>query len=69
MTSGTDAEAAYDIWLNNWNNEVMIQNDFEALAAQVFHYRIHRDVRRLGWCPCAELEPVHVRLGNYLAVG
>ena len=31
MTSGTDAEAAYDIWLNNWNNEVMIQNDFSAL--------------------------------------
>ena len=30
-TSRTDAEAAYDIWLNNWNNEVMIQNDFSAL--------------------------------------
>ena len=30
-TSGTDAEAAYDIWLNNWANEVMIQNDFSAL--------------------------------------
>jgi hypothetical protein len=26
-TSGTSAEAAYDIWLNNWNNEVMIQHD------------------------------------------
>jgi hypothetical protein len=25
--SGTSAEAAYDVWLNNWNNEVMIQND------------------------------------------
>jgi hypothetical protein len=25
--SGTSAEAAYDIWLNNWGNEVMIQND------------------------------------------
>jgi hypothetical protein len=25
--SGTSAEAAYDIWLNNWNNEVMIQHD------------------------------------------
>jgi hypothetical protein len=31
MTSGTDAEAAYDIWLNDWNNEVMIQHDFSAL--------------------------------------
>jgi hypothetical protein len=26
-TSGTSAEAAFDIWLNNWNNEVMIQHD------------------------------------------
>jgi hypothetical protein len=26
-TVGTSAEAAYDIWLNNWNNEVMIQHD------------------------------------------
>jgi hypothetical protein len=26
-TSGTSAEAAYDIWLNNWGNEVMIQHD------------------------------------------
>jgi hypothetical protein len=26
-TAGTSAEAAYDIWLNNWNNEVMIQHD------------------------------------------
>jgi len=26
--SGTVAWAAYDIWLNNWNNEVMIQHDF-----------------------------------------
>ena len=25
--SGTSAEAAYDIWLNNWNNEVMIQHN------------------------------------------
>jgi hypothetical protein len=25
--SGTSAEAAYDIWLNDWRNEVMIQND------------------------------------------
>ncbi len=25
--SGTSAEAAYDIWLNNWDNEVMIQHD------------------------------------------
>jgi hypothetical protein len=25
---GTVAEAAYDIWLNNWDNEVMIQVDF-----------------------------------------
>jgi hypothetical protein len=25
--SGTSAEAAYDIWLNNWANEVMIQHD------------------------------------------
>jgi hypothetical protein len=24
---GTSAEAAYDVWLNNWNNEVMIQHD------------------------------------------
>ena len=30
-TSSTDAEAAYDIWLNNWKNEVMIQHDFSAL--------------------------------------
>ena len=27
-TSATSAWAAYDIWLNNWNNEVMIQHDF-----------------------------------------
>jgi hypothetical protein len=26
-TSGTSAEAGYDIWLNDWNNEVMIQHD------------------------------------------
>src|SRR4051812_11410490 len=26
-TSGTDAEAAYDIWLNNYNNELMIWVD------------------------------------------
>jgi hypothetical protein len=26
-TKETSAEAAYDIWLNNWNNEVMIQHD------------------------------------------
>lgn len=26
-TAGTRAEAGYDIWLNNWNNEVMIQHD------------------------------------------
>jgi hypothetical protein len=26
-TAGTSAEAAYDIWLNNWKNEVMIQHD------------------------------------------
>jgi hypothetical protein len=25
--SGTSAEAAYDIWLNDWGNEVMIQHD------------------------------------------
>jgi hypothetical protein len=25
--AGTSAEAAYDIWLNNWRNEVMIQHD------------------------------------------
>ena len=30
-TRRTDAEAAYDIWLNNWENEVMIQHDFSAL--------------------------------------
>jgi hypothetical protein len=30
-TSRTDAEAAYDIWLDNWNYEVMIQHDFSAL--------------------------------------
>jgi hypothetical protein len=27
-TSATSAWAAYDIWLNNWGNEVMIQHDF-----------------------------------------
>ena len=26
--SGSVGEAGYDIWLNNWNNEVMIQTDF-----------------------------------------
>jgi hypothetical protein len=26
-TNGTSAEAAYDIWLNDWGNEVMIQHD------------------------------------------
>ena len=26
--SGTVAEAAYDLWLDNWNDEVMIQTDF-----------------------------------------
>jgi hypothetical protein len=33
-TSRTDAEAAYDIWLNNWKNEVMIQHDFSALRTR-----------------------------------
>ena len=27
-TSGTRAWAAYDLWFNNWQNEVMIQHDF-----------------------------------------
>lgn len=27
-TSGTSAWAAYDLWFNNWRNEVMIQHDF-----------------------------------------
>jgi hypothetical protein len=27
QTSATSAEAAYDIWLNGWRNEVMIQHD------------------------------------------
>lgn len=27
-TKDTSAWAAFDIWLNNWNNEVMIQHDF-----------------------------------------
>lgn len=26
-TNGTSAEAAYDIWLNDWHDEVMIQHD------------------------------------------
>jgi hypothetical protein len=26
--SATDAHAGYDLWFNNWNNEVMIQHDF-----------------------------------------
>jgi hypothetical protein len=26
--SATNAHAAYDLWFNNWNNEVMIQTDF-----------------------------------------
>ena len=26
-TAGTSAEAAFDIWLNNWKDEVMIQHD------------------------------------------
>jgi hypothetical protein len=26
--NGSIGEASYDIWLNNWNNEVMIQTDF-----------------------------------------
>ena len=28
QTSGANAEASYDIWLNNWGYEVMIQNDY-----------------------------------------
>ena len=27
-TSATDAHAGYDLWFNNWKNEVMIQTDF-----------------------------------------
>jgi len=27
QANGTSAEAAYDIWLNDWGNEVMIQHD------------------------------------------
>ena len=27
-TAGTSAWATYDLWFNNWNNEVMIQHDF-----------------------------------------
>ena len=32
-TSGTSAWAAYDIWLNKWGNEVMIQHDFAGNGA------------------------------------
>jgi hypothetical protein len=31
---GTIGEAAYDIWLNNWANEVMIQTDFAGDTAR-----------------------------------
>jgi len=32
-TSKTSAWAAYDVWLNDWNNEVMIQHDFASNGA------------------------------------
>jgi hypothetical protein len=35
-TSKTSAWAAYDLWFNNWHNEVMIQHDFANNAACPF---------------------------------
>jgi hypothetical protein len=35
-TAGTIADAAYDLWFNNWNNEVMIQNNLVNLGPCTF---------------------------------
>jgi hypothetical protein len=37
-SSATNAHAAYDLWFNNWNNEVMIQTDFAPSGARCSSY-------------------------------
>ena len=37
-TSTSDAHAAYDLWFNNWKNEVMIQTDFSPSGARCGSY-------------------------------
>jgi hypothetical protein len=36
--SATDAHAGYDLWFNNWKNEVMIQHDFTASGPRCDSY-------------------------------
>jgi len=33
-SSATNAHAAYDLWFNDWQNEVMIQTDFAPSGAR-----------------------------------
>lgn len=55
-TSATSAWAAYDIWLNSWGNEVMIQNDFSlngactAVASATFGGSSRVPVQRWNLC-------------------
>ena len=37
-SSATNAHAAYDLWFNNWKNEVMIQTDFAPSGARCSSY-------------------------------
>jgi hypothetical protein len=54
--NGTSAEAAYDIWLNDWGNEVMIQHDIvnrgtcPVLSTTVFGG--HNGVPAQDWSLC-----------------
>ena len=56
-TSGTNAEAAYEIWLNDGRTMATIQHDFSAGDPGALP-SIYRDVRRPVRCPGAEMELV-----------
>jgi hypothetical protein len=42
--SGTVAESAYDLWLNDWKNEVMIQTDFAGDSLRPRCDALHDDI-------------------------
>ena len=62
--SGTSAGAAYDMWLNNWQNEVMIQHDYR--RPRDMRRAGHGRLRRLGGVP-TRVAPVQVRFGADMA--
>lgn len=49
-TAGTDAEAVYDIWLNKWGDEVMLQHGFSSLRprCETTLARLHSPSRALA---------------------